>query len=229
MTAAERGGFSPRRAAVVVVALLMAGLAAWSSGLHHEIVRVVELSDPVFAHHPVWGALLFVALAALSAAVVFFSTALLVPFGVHQWGEAGCFLLLWIGWLLGGILTYTIGRRLGRPIVHWVLSERRAAEYEARIPTSHSFFPVLLAQLALPSEAVGYLCGLLRVPPVVYLSALAVAELPYALGTVLLGTAFFQRDYVILLSLALGGLLLLGWMLWRQKRQPPAPPSLPAR
>ena len=229
MTAADQGFMSLRRAALVIAALLVAGVAAWSAGLHHQIVRLVELSDPVFARYPVWGALLFVALAALSAAVVFFSTALLVPFGVHHWGAAGCFFLLWTGWLLGGIVTYTVGRRLGWPIVRWVLSQRRAAEYRARIPTSHSFLPVLFAQLALPSEAVGYLCGLLRVPPLTYLSALAVAELPYALGTVLLGTAFFRREYVGLLSLALGGLLLIGLIHWRQKRSRPAPPSLPAR
>lgn len=219
---------SPRRAAVVILTVLLAGVAAWSADLHHQVLRIVELSEPVFARHPVWGAALFLGLAALSAAVVFFSSTLLVPFGVHEWGVVGCFFLLWIGWLLGGILTYAAGRGLGGPIFRWVLSARRAAEYQARIPASRSFLPVLLVQLALPSEAVGYLCGLVKVPLLTYLGALAVAELPYALGAVLLGTAFFRREYGLLLSFALGGLLLLGWLRWRHGKSRPGPPALTA-
>jgi uncharacterized membrane protein YdjX (TVP38/TMEM64 family) len=217
-TQGERTPIPVRRAAMAIGAILLAAFAAWSADLHRYVVRAVELSGPLMTRDPVGGALLFVGLAALSAVLVFFSGMLLVPFGVHMWGEAGCLLLLWSGWLLGGILTYAIGRRLGWPIVRWVLSRRLAAEYEARIPESRSFWPVLLAQLALPSEAVGYICGMLKVPPVTYVAALAVAELPYALGTVLLGTAFLRGKYLVLLSVALAGLLVLGWVWWRQRK-----------
>jgi uncharacterized membrane protein YdjX (TVP38/TMEM64 family) len=213
---------SGRRAAVVLAVVLLAGLAAWSAGLHQQVVRLVDLSEPVIARHPVGGAFLFVGLAALSAVLVFFSSILIVPFGIHVWGEVVCFLLLWAGWLLGGALTYIIGRRFGWPVVRWMLSERVATEYRARIPRSRSFLPVLLVQLALPSEAVGYLCGLVHVPPLVYLGALAAAELPYALGTVLLGTAFFRREYVVLLAVSLAGLCLLGWARWRRRARRPA-------
>jgi len=206
-----------RRLALVVVAVLLAGVAAASGGVHRWIVHVIELGDPVISHHPVSGALLFVGLAAVSAVLVFFSSVVLVPFGVHAWGETVCFLLLWTGWFLGGTLTYAIGRLLGRPIVRWVLSPEVAAEYEKRIPKAHPFPAILLAQMALPSEAVGYLCGMLRVQPLAYLAALAIAEVPYALGTVLLGAAFFQRQYPALIAVALAGLLLIG-LLYRRRR-----------
>ena len=225
----NRDFVSPRRAALVILTILLAGVAAWSADLHHQVLRIVEWSEPVLARHPGWGAVLFVVLAALSAAVVFFSSVLLVPFGVHEWGVTGCFFLLWTGWLIGGILTYAVGRGLGSPIVRWMLTPSRAAEYEARIPASQSFLPVLIVQLAFPSEAVGYLCGLVKVPPLTYLGALAVAELPYALSAVLLGTAFFRREYVLLFSLALGGSLLLGWLWWRHKKSRPGPPESTAQ
>lgn len=217
----EKSVVPGRRAAVVLAVVLLAGLVAWSAGLHQQIVRLVELSEPVIARHPVGGAFLFVALAALSAVLVFFSSILIVPFGAHVWGEAVCFLLLWAGWFLGGALTYMIGRRFGWPVVRWILSERVATEYRARIPRSRSFLPVLLVQLALPSEAVGYLCGLVHVPPAVYFAALAAAELPYALGTVLLGTAFFRREYAALLAVSVAGLVLLGWTRWRRRSSRP--------
>jgi len=213
-----------RRVALVVMVLFVAGIAASSSDLHHRIVHAIELSEPVITGHPVAGALLFVGLAALSAILVFFSSVVLVPFGVHAYGETTCFLLLWTGWFLGGAMAYAIGRRVGWPLARWLLSERVAAEYQARLPASRPFLTVLLLQSALPSEAAGYLCGLLRVPPLAYLSALAVAELPYALGTVLLGTAFFEREYPVLLAVAVAGLLLMAWTRWRQpSRRAPVP------
>jgi uncharacterized membrane protein YdjX (TVP38/TMEM64 family) len=217
LTHTSRHLLPTRRLTVLVVALFLAGVAAWSADLHHLIVHAVEWIQPLITNHSVWGAFLFAGLAALSAVLAFFSSVVLVPIGVYVWGETTCFLLLWTGWLLGGMLTYTIGRRLGWPIVRWLLSARVAAKYESRIPESRRFLPVLLFQLALPSEGAGYLCGLFRVPPLTYLAALAVAELPYALGTVLLGTAFFRREYPMLLAVGLAGLLWLGWLHWRQR------------
>ena len=41
--------------------------------------------------------------------------------------------------------------------------------------------------------------------------ALALAELPYALGTVFLGAGFLQRQYLLMLGLGLGGLFLTAW------------------
>ena len=217
-----------RRVALVVATLLLAGSIAWSAGVHQQIVDLVARSEPLFARYPVAGPLLFIGLAALSATVAFFSSALLIPFGVQLWGEGVCFVLLWLGWFLGGCLTYGIGRGLGQPMMRYLLSPRRAAEYQARIPSSRAFMPVLLAQLVLPSEAVGYLCGLLRVRPSTYLPALALAELPYALGTVLLGTAFVHRQHVVLFAFAVAGLVLLGWLHWRRGKTPshsPVPPT----
>jgi uncharacterized membrane protein YdjX (TVP38/TMEM64 family) len=208
---------SKGRVAAVVGIILLAALVAWSGALHRQVVELVAQSEPLFTRHPVTGALLFISLSALSAVLAFFSSALLVPVGVRVWGELGCFLLLWLGWFLGGLLTYAAGRGLGRPILRSMLTPRRLAECEARIPASHTFLPVLAAQLILPSEAVGYLCGLLRVPTRVYLPVLAVAELPYAAATVLLGAAFVHRQPVMLLAVALAGVGLLAWTHWHHR------------
>lgn len=210
--------FATRRVVAVVAILVLAALVARSGGLHRQIVELVERSEPILSENPVAGALLFVGLSALSAVLAFFSSALLVPFGVRAWGELGCFLLLWVGWFLGGLLTYGAGRGLGRPAVQWLLSPGRVAEYEARIPTSHAFTPILATQLILPSEVVGYLCGLLRVPVTVYAPALAAAELPYAMAAVLLGAAFVQRRRALLLGVALAGVALLAWAFWHRHR-----------
>lgn len=209
-----------RRAGILIVVLFATGLLALSDTVHQQIASGIALVEPVIAQHPVLGALIFMGLAALSAMLVFFSGVLLVPIGVQTWGELGCFFLLWSGWCLGGLVTYAIGHRLKRPAVQRMLSEGMIHRYESRIPEGGSFLTVLLVQLAVPSDVAGYFFGLLGYPLRVYFGALMLAELPYALGTVFLGNAFMQKQYVLLLSAAGIALVALGlaWLRWRHQR-----------
>ena len=200
-----------RRAAILAVAVSLAGFLTLSEGVHGRILAALALADPLFARHPVLGAVLFVCLAALSAMLVFFSGLILVPVGVQTWGQAGCFLLLWCGWVLGGLVTYSVGRRLGRPFVRRLLSVGAVARCEALIPAGGSFLTATLIQLAFPSDVSGYFFGLLGYQARVYLGALVFAELPYALGAVYLGSAFIHRQYWLLLSAAAVAAVAFAW------------------
>ena len=154
--------------------------------LHDAMLRALAAAEPVIAAHPVAGMLLFVLLSALSAMVAFFSSALLVPVAVYCWGQAATMLLLWLGWLLGGLCAYAIGFGFGRPLLTTMGATRLLAFYRERLHGEVPFALVLLLQLALPSEIPGYLFGLLRVRVRTYLMALALAEIPFVVGTVVL-------------------------------------------
>jgi len=210
-----------RRVGIVIAVLLVTGLLALSDTVHSQIVAGLALAEPVIAQHPVLGALIFMGLAALSAMLVFFSGVLLVPIGVQVWGETGCFLLLWSGWCLGGLVTYAIGRRLKRPAVQRMLSGGMIDRYESRVPEGGSFATAVLVQLVVPSDVSGYFFGLVGYPLRVYLGALMLTEIPYALGTVFLGSAFIQKQYVLLLSACGVALVALGlvWLRWRHQRE----------
>ena len=206
-----------RKLPILIIGIIVVALLAYSEEIHRQVVNVIALAEPVIATSPVFGALLFVVLAALSAMLVFFSGLLLVPVGIDAWGPLVCFLLLWGGWFLGGVITYSIGRHFGRPAVLRLVSEEKMARYENRIPEAGSFVTALVAQLVLPSDISGYFFGLLGYRARVYLGSLALAELPYALGTVYLGTAFMERQYLLLLSIAALGLLIFGFV-WLRRR-----------
>lgn len=210
-----------RRAGILIAVLLVTGLLALSDTVHNQIVSVIALAEPMISQHRVLGALIFMALAALSAMLVFFSGVLIVPIGVQTWGETGCVFLLWSGWCLGGLVTYAIGRRLKRPAVQRMLPGGVFDRYENRIPEGGSFVTAVLVQLAVPSDVSGYFFGLLGYPLRVYFGALMLAELPYALGTVFLGNAFMQKQYVVLLSAAAVVLVALGlaWLWWRRRHE----------
>lgn len=212
-----------RRLRLLVAAVVLAALLAWSEPLHRQVVGALDLALPVITGHPLLGPVLFVLLSALSAMLMFFSAVVLVAVGVEAWGQLGCLALLWTGWFLGGLATYLIGRHFGRPAVDWLLTPETVARYGDRIPGQASFLTALLLQLALPSDISGYFFGLLRYPAHIYLAGLMVAELPYAVGTVWLGAAFMERQYVPLLAAALLGLVAV-IALWLHRRWRAAAP-----
>ncbi len=213
-----------RRLVILLMAVVVAALLASSSELHRQIVALLELAAPIIAAHPVWGAVVFTAISALGAILVFVSSWLLVPLGVQAWGPVGCFLLLWAGWFVGGIVTYAVGRYLGRPMVRRLLPEPVITRYEGRIPVGGRFLPALLVTVSVPSDIAGYFFGLVKYPAGVYLGALAIGEIPYGLAAVFLTDAFLQRKLSLLLILA-GAAGLAGFWAWRRRHPHPVGPA----
>jgi len=189
-----------RRAAIL--ATLTVGLAALASSkvVHTVLVDLLAVIEPVVAGHPVLGAVLFIVIAAVSAMLAFVSVAIILPVAVFTWGEPLSVLLLWIGWTLGGLCTYAVGRFLGRAAVNWLTADALLRRLERNIGPGTPFVVVLLFQLALPSEIPGYVLGLVRYSLPRYLFALGVVELVYAVAVVHLGASFVERRAGVVLA-----------------------------
>jgi uncharacterized membrane protein YdjX (TVP38/TMEM64 family) len=191
----------------VAVVLISVSLALFLSvdEVYESLQRALVAAEPLIAGHPYLGAVAFVLLAAISAIFAFFSSALLLPVAVYTWGTTVTLVLLWLGWLLGGIGTYALGRGLRRPLAKAQKSSSQLDFYLQRIPGEATFALVLLLYLALPSEIPGYVCGYLGVRLRTFFAALAVAELPYAVGAVLLADGAIKRHVGWLVTLGLIG------------------------
>jgi uncharacterized membrane protein YdjX (TVP38/TMEM64 family) len=196
--------------AVLLIALVGGIIALGrSDALHRELLDVLDAAKGVIAAHPVGGPLAFIGLSALSALLAFLSSAVLVPAAVYAWGAPLTMLMLWIGWTLGGILAYSLALLFGRPVLKWVVNNETLSRHQHLLEKRPQFTSVLLFQLALPSEIPGYLLGLARYPLSRYLAALMIAELPYAVGTVLLGVGFIERNTATLVAVCLVGAVAL--------------------
>jgi len=214
-------------ARAVVVVLICVSLAVLLSvdQVYESLQRALSAAEPLIAGHPYLGAVAFVLLAAISAVLAFFSSALLLPVAVFTWGSTVTFVLLWLGWLLGGIGTYALGRGLRRPLAKAQKSSSQLDFYLQRIPGEATFALVLLLYLALPSEIPGYVCGYLGVRMRTFFAALAVAELPYAVGAVLLAEGAVNRHVGWLVMLGLiGAALSLYALRVLHRRLDPEPP-----
>ena len=191
-------------AILVTIALLL----MLAQPVHTWLLSLFEAAEGAMRDRAAWGMIVFVLLAALSAMVAFLSSAMLVPAAIYVWGPVVCFLLLWTGWFLGGLAGYAIGRYLGRPVVERLVRPGALARYEGWARSGKSLVPMLMLQLAVPSDLASYLFGLVRCRFIIFAAALALAEVPYALGAVYLGASFLERRILPLVALGVAGVLL---------------------
>jgi len=163
-------------------------LVSW---LDRAIVFVGDIADS----EPLLAALIFLLITAFSAVLSFFSSAPLVPMAVSIWGGINTVYLLLFGWILGGILAYTLAYYLGKPIVIKFVREEKFNYYTDRVLHKATFPLVVLFRLALPSEIGGLVLGLLRYPFWKYFLATALTELPFAFVLTYAGEAVLKHDF----------------------------------
>lgn len=204
-----------RRAIGLAMLVTIASLVVLAQPVHTWLLSLFDGAEVLIRERDSWGMVVFVLLAAGSAMVAFVSSAALVPVAIYVWGPAACFALLWVGWFMGGLAGYGIGRFLGRPAVEFLVRPGTLARYEGWARSGKSLVPMLMLQLAIPSDLASYLFGLVRCRFLAFAAALALAEVPYALGAVYLGTSFLERRMVPILVLGLSGVLLSAWAVHR--------------
>ena len=187
---------APRRLVLLLLVVAVAGLVVASAPLHGALTSLVAAGEAFMARAPVAGAAVFVGLTALSAMVAFFSTGLLAPVAIATWGPFTTFLLLWIGWLAGGAVSYAVGRYLGRGVAGVLVGAETLEHWERELRDRSHVTHLLLFQLAMPSEILGYVLGIVRYSFRTYIGVLSLTEIPYALAIVYLGESFLAGDAV---------------------------------
>ncbi|NCF20034.1 MAG: TVP38/TMEM64 family protein [Haliea sp.] len=202
-----------RNIIVVGLAILAAGLIAASDALHDGTGEIIAWMQGTISQAPLLGIVGFVLLAMISAMIAFFSSAVLAPVAILAWGKPATLALLWLGWLLGGIASFCIGRFLGRSVAATLIGETKIAAWEGFVNQRTRFLHILLFQAAVPSEIPGYLLGILHYRFLLYLIALAITELPYAIAVVYLGDSFLEGESSILM-VAGGAAVLLGTLIY---------------
>ena len=186
----------PRRLVLLLLVVAAAGLVVASAPLHGALTRAVAAGEAFMARAPLAGAVVFVGLTALSAMIAFFSTGLLAPVAIATWGPFTTFVLLWVGWLAGGAVSYAVGRYLGRGVAGLLVGSETLDHWERTLRDRSHVTHLLVFQLAMPSEILGYALGIVRYSFLTYIGVLSLTEIPYALAIVYLGESFLAGDAV---------------------------------
>ena len=207
-----------RHLVVLGTLIIIAGLIAASDTLYNRTETVIIWAEGVISQAPFLGMLVFVLLAMLSAMLAFFTSALLAPVAIYAWGELGTLALLWLGWCLGGIVSYCVGRFLGRSAVATIIGGETLANWQGLVSERMRFMHVLLFQAVVPSEIPGYLLGILRYRFLIYLAALGITEIPYALASVYLGESFLEGNSAVFILVGIGFFVFAALLLQLHRR-----------
>jgi uncharacterized membrane protein YdjX (TVP38/TMEM64 family) len=193
--------------------------AVSSEAGYEALLRALDAVEKLAGRHGMLAASFVILFTGFAATVAFVSSWLVVPFAVYTWGAGWTLVLLMTGWLVGGAASYAIGRLAGPPVARWLGFAPVLERYEERVSRRISFSLALLFQMALPSEVRGYLFGLGHYHFGRYLVSLALAELPFAVGTVYAGKGVIQGQGLLVVALGAVLILLSAWALYLLHRR----------
>jgi uncharacterized membrane protein YdjX (TVP38/TMEM64 family) len=140
------------RAAVAVVLLFV--VAALLARSHAEAIR------GWIGSHAAPGMAVFVASSALAVLLPLLSNLPLVPLAAIAWGPWWTAALLLAGWVLGAMLSFTLGRHARAAVTRHLPSVQRHADIERLIHPRHRLISLVLLRMTFPVDLLSYALGL---------------------------------------------------------------------
>jgi uncharacterized membrane protein YdjX (TVP38/TMEM64 family) len=209
-----------KRNVAIAVSLAFIGFLIWSSiAFQNFFSRIVPYFERLTGEHAILSVLVFIALGVLSTMISSFTSIPLVPVAVIVWGNALTALYLFVGWLIGDILSYFVGYYAGNPLVRRFLPYEKIQFYLKRIPPNAEFKMILLFILSMPAEIPGYTVGALRYKFQKYAAAQILNEILYSTLVAYAFAALVEKNNLIFFSYLAFGIVLFGYMFWLFQRK----------
>ncbi len=145
------------------------------------------------------GAAMYVALAIVATVVAPLSALPFLPLVslLYGWFWAAIFSI--IGWSVGAWIAFVIARRWGKDIVKNFVSLSAIERLEARIPTEHLFWHIVLLRVLVPVDALSYAIGIFtNVKVRTYMAATVVGITPFAFVWAYVGS--LSWEYLLALA-----------------------------
>jgi uncharacterized membrane protein YdjX (TVP38/TMEM64 family) len=128
--------------------------------------------------------------------------------GGYVFGTINGFLLSTLGMTIGSIINFYFGRLLGDRVVRRLVSENTYSKYDTLVQKNRMLFIFLLFLIpGSPKDMLCMLLGLTSIPVRVFIVLSMVARMPTTAAFSIQGAAFYNKDYVILVTMVVACLL----------------------
>ncbi len=126
------------------------------------------------------------------------SIAPLIPVASAIWGWQISGLLSLIGWSVGSLIAFLIGKKYGTPLIERKPYFKKIRKFESLIPQRNKFLGIVLLRLTIPFDIISYAIGIFtQIDWKKYTLATFIGYAPMAFGLAYLGT--FELKYQIVL------------------------------
>jgi uncharacterized membrane protein YdjX (TVP38/TMEM64 family) len=137
---------------LVTLAILLLGV--WlSMYLKDDVMQYVLM-------HPVVGVMAFVGLAALAVVFPSFTNMMFIPIGVSMFGPLYAALLCILGWWLGSVISFTIGRYYNEYLLERFPSFKNYLYIDKLVGDKNMFWKLILLRMTIPVDVLSYALAL---------------------------------------------------------------------
>ena len=145
--------------AVIPVAIIVAlfVVSAFYSQKYDEEAKIFVEKGGVF------GMVAYVVIAVIATVAAPISAGPLIPIAANAWGVAITAALSILGWTIGSLVAFAIGRRYGLPLAQKFFSVRNLENMHKHIPQERIFWSVVLLRIMIPVDLLSYALGIFGV------------------------------------------------------------------
>ena len=141
---------------VAIIAALFIVSAFYSQKYGEEAKIFVERGG-------VFGMVAYVVIAIVATVAAPISAAPLIPIAANTWGVAITAVLSILGWTIGSLAAFAIGRKYGLPLAQKFISVHSLEKLHKHIPQERIFWSVVLLRIMIPVDLLSYALGIFGV------------------------------------------------------------------
>jgi len=199
-----------------LILLAVIGLLVWASPALWKIFSDPRVVQDWLKPWGPWAPAVFVMLQVLQVVVFVLPGEVTQIAGGWLFGFGLGSLLSLTGIALGSAIAFGLTRWHGIAFVHRIAGPHTVARFDGLMASPKFIGSLFLLFLipGIPKDVLCYVAGLSRLKFLPFLLISSVARLPGIFGSSLMGKALFQGDWVLLLSVAAGAVVLFGLGWW---------------
>lgn len=125
----------------------------WSQKYQNELKHV-------FIASPLWGAIVYLLITIFSVVAAPVVATPFIPVASHIWGGFWAGVLNIIGWTVGAMIAFFIGRRWGTTFVKRFITAEKLEKTRKLIPQKNFFWSAVFLRIVLPVDILSYTLGI---------------------------------------------------------------------
>jgi uncharacterized UPF0160 family protein/uncharacterized membrane protein YdjX (TVP38/TMEM64 family) len=197
------------------VTIVLVGVSFWFA----LDSRITGAFSRVVGDNSFESALALLAIFALSNIIAPISSLPLVPIAAAVFGPLTTVFLSIIGWTIGAIGAYLIGRYAGREILRRWFSLEKIERFERHLPRRAEFWSLVLLRMVLPVDVLSYamgMCTTMRFVP--YTIATIIGITPFAVIFSYGGAAIFSKNISAVIMFGMVGVCIFIVVVYSYKK-----------